>query len=34
VPGARLGRNANGEAQWYVPNPDEPGKYMVAVSRD
>jgi len=34
VPGAKLGRNAKGEAQWYVPNPDEPGKYMVAVSRD
>jgi amino acid adenylation domain-containing protein len=34
VPGARLGRNANGEARWYVPNPDEPGKYMVAVARE
>jgi len=30
VPGARLGRNANGEAQWYVPHPSEPGKYVVA----
>ncbi len=33
VPGARLGRNAHGEAQWYVPNPDEPGKFMVAATR-
>ena len=30
VPGARLGRNAKGEAQWYVPHPSEPGKYVVA----
>jgi len=33
VPGARLGRGPNGEVQWYVPNPDEPGKYVVAESR-
>jgi glutamate-1-semialdehyde aminotransferase len=32
VPGARLGRAPNGEAQWYVPNPDEPGKYVVATA--
>ena len=30
VPGARLGRGPNGEAQWYVPHPDQPGKYVVA----
>ena len=30
VPGAKLGRNAKGEAQWYVPHPSEPGKYVVA----
>ncbi len=30
VPGAKLGRGPNGEAQWYVPHPDEPGKYVVA----
>jgi acyl transferase domain-containing protein/glutamate-1-semialdehyde aminotransferase/acyl carrier protein len=29
VPGARLGRGPDGEARWYVPNPDEPGKYVL-----
>jgi len=27
VPGARLGRDPNGNPAWYVPNPAEPGKY-------
>jgi len=30
VPGARLGRGPNGEVQWYVPHPDQPGKFVVA----
>lgn len=29
VPGARLGRDANGKAAWFVPNPAQPGKYML-----
>ncbi|MDM0043202.1 amino acid adenylation domain-containing protein [Variovorax dokdonensis] len=29
VPGARLGRDANGKAAWFVPNPEQPGKYML-----
>ncbi|MGR4869220.1 amino acid adenylation domain-containing protein [Variovorax sp. LARHSF232] len=29
VPGARLGRDANGKAAWFVPNPQQPGKYML-----
>jgi glutamate-1-semialdehyde aminotransferase len=28
VPGARLGRDPNGDPAWFVPNPDAPGKYM------
>jgi glutamate-1-semialdehyde aminotransferase/acyl carrier protein len=28
VPGARLGRDSSGNPAWYVPNPDEPGKYL------
>jgi amino acid adenylation domain-containing protein len=28
VPGARLGRDPNGDPAWFVPNPDEPGKYL------
>ena len=32
VPGARLGRGPNGEVQWYVPHPDQPGKFVVATS--
>ena len=30
VPGAKLGRGPNGEVQWYVPHPDQPGKFVVA----
>jgi amino acid adenylation domain-containing protein len=29
VPGARLGRGPKGEVQWYVPHPDQPGKFVV-----
>ncbi|HSV59712.1 MAG TPA: hypothetical protein VLJ19_12495, partial [Variovorax sp.] len=29
VPGARLGRDANGKAAWFIPNPEQPGKYML-----
>jgi len=29
VPGARLGRDASGKAAWFVPNPQQPGKYML-----
>ena len=28
VPGARLGRDEAGQPAWYVPNPDQPGKYV------
>jgi glutamate-1-semialdehyde aminotransferase len=28
VPGARLGRDADGNPAWFIPNPSEPGKYM------
>jgi acyl transferase domain-containing protein len=28
VPGARLGRDANGNPGWFVANPDAPGKFM------
>jgi amino acid adenylation domain-containing protein len=28
VEGARLGRDPNGDPAWYVPNPEEPGKYV------
>jgi len=28
VPGARLGRDANGNPAWFVPHPSEPGKYL------
>ncbi len=28
VPGARLGRDEAGQPAWYVPNPDNPGKYI------
>jgi amino acid adenylation domain-containing protein len=28
VPGARLGRDEAGQPAWYVPNPDNPGKYV------
>jgi hypothetical protein len=28
VPGARLGKDAQGNPAWFVPNPDLPGKYM------
>ena len=28
VPGARLGRDADGTPAWFVPNPDSPGKFL------
>jgi len=28
VPGARLGREPDGRPCWFVPNPDQPGKFM------
>ena len=28
VPGARLGRDRDGNPAWFVPNPDAPGKYL------
>jgi glutamate-1-semialdehyde aminotransferase len=28
VPGARLGKDAQGNPAWFVPNPDLPGKYL------
>jgi amino acid adenylation domain-containing protein len=29
VPGAKLGRGPRGEPQWFVPHPEEPGKYIM-----
>jgi hypothetical protein len=29
VPGARLGRSPEGQPQWFVPNPEQAGKFMV-----
>ncbi len=29
VPGARLGRDASGKPEWFVPNPAQPGKYVM-----
>ncbi len=28
VPGAKLGRDLNGNPAWYIPDPDRPGKYL------
>jgi hypothetical protein len=28
LPGARLGKDAQGNPAWFVPNPDLPGKYL------
>jgi len=28
VPGARLGRDRNGNPAWFVPHPEQPGKYV------
>ncbi|GAB3992308.1 hypothetical protein GCM10028807_25110 [Spirosoma daeguense] len=28
VPGARLGRDLSGNPAWFIPNPDQPGKYL------
>jgi amino acid adenylation domain-containing protein len=28
VPGARIGKDADGRPAWFVPNPDQPGKYL------
>jgi len=28
VPGARLGKDAAGNPAWFVPNPEQPGKYL------
>lgn len=28
VPGARLGRDQNGNPAWFIPDPDNPGKYL------
>ncbi len=28
VPGARLGRDRNGDPAWFVPHPEQPGKYV------
>lgn len=28
VPGARLGKDPEGNPAWFIPNPDAPGKYM------
>jgi glutamate-1-semialdehyde aminotransferase len=34
VPGARLGRGPKGEVQWYVPHPDQPGRFVVVATQD
>ncbi|MEW6558986.1 MAG: amino acid adenylation domain-containing protein [Pseudomonadota bacterium] len=28
VPGARIGKDPSGNPAWFVPNPDQPGKYL------
>lgn len=28
IPGARLGKDADGQPAWFVPNPDLPGKFL------
>ena len=28
LPGARLGKDLNGRPAWFVPDPDQPGKYL------
>lgn len=28
VPGARIGREPDGQPAWFVPNPDQPGRYL------
>lgn len=28
VPGAKLGKDANGKPAWFIPDPERPGKYM------
>lgn len=28
VPGARIGKDPDGKPAWFVPNPDQPGKYL------
>ena len=33
VPGARLGRDQNGESAWFVPDDARPGKYLRVVSQ-
>ena len=33
VPGARLGRDPSGQAQWYVPHPDQQGKFVAVTGR-
>ncbi|HEU4591744.1 MAG TPA: amino acid adenylation domain-containing protein [Steroidobacteraceae bacterium] len=33
VPGARLGRDANGNPGWFVANPDAPGKFMMVEAK-
>ncbi len=29
VPGAKLGRDANGNPAWFVADPERPGKYLM-----
>ena len=31
LPGARLGRDEKGNPAWFVPNPEQPGKYLKVV---
>jgi glutamate-1-semialdehyde aminotransferase len=33
VPGARLGRDASHNPAWFVPNPEQPGKYVLLEAR-
>ena len=34
VPGARLGRTPEGDAAWFVPDPEREGKYMMLVTEE
>jgi amino acid adenylation domain-containing protein/non-ribosomal peptide synthase protein (TIGR01720 family) len=33
VPGARQGRDGNGQSAWFVPDPDRPGKYLQVMEK-
>jgi hypothetical protein len=34
VPGARLGRDNEGNPAWFIADPDQPGKYLQVKHKD